>query len=173
MGAEPTGLWQIGTYWNLATRPDECAMIDDDALREAAPRVDALLGAARFKTFVHGDAKVANYCFGAGAVAAVDFQYVGGGAGVKDVAYLLCGRWGADWEGVEAQWLDGYFAHLREALSLHRPEVSAASVEREWRDLYRVACVDFYRFQAGWAKSAWAADSHAQRFTREVLRTLL
>ena len=40
---------------------------------------------------MHGDAKLANFLFTSdhSQVAGVDFQYVGGGCGMKDVAYLL------------------------------------------------------------------------------------
>ena len=48
-----------------------------------------LAALARWVRDVHGDAKVDNFCVGTGAVAAVDFQYVGGGVGVQDVVYLL------------------------------------------------------------------------------------
>ncbi len=172
LGVNPAGLWHTGTYWHLATRPDELAAMADDALRDAAGRIDALLSACEFKTLVHGDAKPANYCFGAGEVAAVDFQYVGGGPGIKDVAYLLCGRFGAGSARIEAQWVDVYFAHLRAALALGGAARVASAVEAEWRALYAVACLDFYRFLAGWSMSAWSADLHAQRFARETLRAL-
>ena len=49
------------------------------------------LKSSTFKTLVHGDAKLANFCFGSeeSGVAAVDFQYVGGGCGMKDLAYFV------------------------------------------------------------------------------------
>lgn len=33
----PDGLWKTGTYWHLATRPQELEALDDQALKEAAP----------------------------------------------------------------------------------------------------------------------------------------
>jgi hypothetical protein len=170
LGASPEGLWSTGTYWHLATRPDELAAIDEPALREAAPRIDRLLEACTFRTLVHGDAKLQNFCFGPSGVAAVDFQYVGGGCGMKDLAYFLgsCSRSGA--LAMERDLLDTYFAHLRDELSGR--SVDIAALEREWRALYPIACVDFFRFLAGWAKDYWRADALGQKLTREVLRTL-
>ena len=112
LGVAPDGLWKHGTYWHLATRQEELAAIEDPELRAAAPQLDQRLRACVFQTLVHGDAKPANFCFarGGGSVAAVDFQYVGGGCGMKDVAYLLSDEPG------EQRWLDGYFGHLRRAL---------------------------------------------------------
>jgi hypothetical protein len=74
LGVAPDGLWETGTYWHLATRPDELAAIEDPSLRDAAPLFDRKLSSARFQSLVHGDAKLANFCFGADspAVAAVD-----------------------------------------------------------------------------------------------------
>ena len=132
----PEELWEVGTYWHLATRPDELRAMQDAKLRRAAPELDARLNGARFQTFVHGDAKPANFCFGSDRVAAVDFQYVGGGPGIKDVAYLLWGGRGSD----EA--LELYFSELRKA--------GAGKVETEWRELYDIAVRDFGRFLDGW-----------------------
>jgi hypothetical protein len=47
LGVPPEGLWKSGTYWHLATRPDELAAIEDRDLREAAPILDARLRDAR------------------------------------------------------------------------------------------------------------------------------
>lgn len=154
LGVAPDGLWELGSYWHLDTRRDELARIEP-ALREAAPVLDARLRAARHQTLVHGDAKLANFCFGDAGVAAVDFQYVGGGPGVRDVAYLLCGL------PDEARLLDVYFSFLAEQ-----------EVEREWRALYPIAVADFYRFLAGWAPEHYQRDPHAVSTVRAVLRAL-
>ena len=91
LGVPPESLWKVGSYWHLATRPDELEALTDTALRRAAPVLDARLNRARYRTLIHGDAKLQNFCFSTdgSAVAAVDFQYVGGGVGVKDVAYFV------------------------------------------------------------------------------------
>lgn len=140
VGEEPRRLWPTGTYWHLATRTDELANIRDPAIRASAAALDARLAGAAFQTIVHGDAKEANFCFADDArVAAVDFQYAGGGVGVRDVAYLLDGQTGPA--------LDAYFAELRASLPAR---IDAAALEAEWRALYPVAWQDFQRFLAGW-----------------------
>ncbi len=146
VGASAERLWPVGTYWHLDTRRDELAAIRDPAVRAGAAELDAQLSRARFQTIVHGDAKEANFCFARdardGRVAAVDFQYAGGGVGVRDVAYLLDGRSGKE--------LDTYFRYLRAALA---SDIDGAAVEAEWRTLYPVAHQDFQRFLAGWNPS--------------------
>lgn len=124
-----------GTYWHLDARRDELASIDNPILRRTAPDLDARLKAAKLQTLVHGDAKDENFCFSADhRVAAVDFQYVGYGAGIVDIAYLLYGRSDA------ADALDRY-------CSLLPTELAAES-----RVLYPVAQRDFERFLAGWRR---------------------
>jgi hypothetical protein len=182
LGVPPVGLWRTGTYWHLATRPDELARIDDRALREAAPLLDRKLSACTFQTLVHGDAKPDNFCFArratartggeGGAVAAVDFQYVGGGCGMKDVAYLLSGGSSNAAEALEAAHLDTYFELLRAAVAAVAVDVDVEALEREWRTLYPIARADYHRFLAGWAREHWRRDAYAQRLTRDVLRSL-
>lgn len=146
LGARPEGLWKTGTYWHLSTRPDELAAVTDAAVRAAAPEWDRALSACQFQTLVHGDAKPANFCFAprGGGVAAVDFQYVGGGCGMKDVAYLLHG------ETTSPHHVDAYFTYLRRALEAHSSTVDVTALEREWRELLPTARADFARFLAGW-----------------------
>lgn len=177
LGEAPVGLWPEGSYWHLATRTGELAAIDDADLRAAAPVLDAALAGARFRTVIHGDAKEANFCFGRDgdrtAVAAVDFQYAGGGCGMRDVAYLLHGRADEPDDGIAAAHLATYFDHLRRALARREDGgPDAAAVEEEWRRLYPIARADFGRFLAGWAPSHWRADSRGQRFVRNVLASL-
>lgn len=171
LGAAADGLWKTGTYWHLATRPDELAAMIDEPLRNAAPVLDQKLRAASFQTLVHGDAKLANFCFADHheGMAMVDFQYVGGGCGMKDVAYFLgsCSYTGA--EVTDPRHLATYFERLRRALP---SSVAAEDLEREWRELYPIACADFYRFLAGWAPEEWRRDRVGQALVRDVLRSL-
>lgn len=135
LGVAPDGLWPNGTYWHLATRAEELAVLDDERLRRQAAILDEKLRCCTHRTLVHGDAKLPNFQIANGVVAAVDFQYVGGGAGVQDLAYLLYEEPGED------DLVERYFALLR-----------LPHVEREWRDLYPIARDDFRRFLLGWEK---------------------
>lgn len=150
-------LWEQGSYWHLATRPDELeAMADDDPLKGHAHQIDALLRGAKYKTLLHGDAKLANFNFrdgkrggedtGEPPVSAVDFQYTGVGVGVVDLQYLLTAFPPVDGLSQhEVALIDHYF-HVLQAPS---------DVEEEWRALYSVAVADFQRFLAGWGGGSW------------------
>lgn len=137
LGDTGEGLWPIGTYWQLDTRRDELAGVNG-YLRTHADAIHARLCAAKFQTILHGDPKEANFCFGVERVAAVDFQYVGRGCAMRDVAYLLHGH------ANPRAHLDVYFGHLRAALP------NSTEIEAEWRGLYDDARLDFERFLAGW-----------------------
>ncbi|MEM8955045.1 MAG: phosphotransferase [Verrucomicrobiota bacterium] len=175
LGEVPEGLWDVGTYWHLATRPEEWEVLDDAALKAAAGVIDGRLTGARYQTLVHGDAKLANFCFSeeGDAVAAVDFQYVGGGCGVKDVAYFVGSCMDeAGCEEREAAVLECYFSALVGELARVRPEVDGEAVEVEWRDLYRVAWADFHRFLKGWSPGHWKVNGYSERVVREVVANL-
>ncbi|MBC2605361.1 phosphotransferase [Pelagicoccus albus] len=175
MGKDCSGLWEKGTYWHLDTRPDELEVLDDLALKAAAQALDDKLENCRFKTVVHGDAKLANFCFAedSSSVAAVDFQYVGGGCGMKDLAYFVgsCLR-EDDCERFETILLDRYFLELKKALQRFQPHVDPDEVEDEWRSLYPVAWTDFHRFIKGWSPGHWKVHSYSERIARQVLERL-
>lgn len=175
LGETPTGLWETGTYWHLETRPEELDALDDKPLKAAASVIDDRLNAARFQTFVHGDAKLANFCFSekGDQVATLDFQYVGGGCGMKDVAYFIGSCLDeASCEAQEEALLASYFSSLEKALNRHQPEIEAEAVITEWRELFPVAWTDFHRFLKGWCPGHWKINSYSERVTRKVLAAL-
>ena len=171
------GLWECGSYWHLQTRPDELAALEDAGLRQAAPLIDQQLQQCRYQTLIHGDAKLANFCFTADApapgVAAVDFQYVGRGCGMKDVAYFLGSCLAEDeCDSLEQPLLDYYFAGLRLRLAEKHPGTDISELEAEWRGLFDVAWADFHRFLKGWSPGHWKINSYSERLTRQVIRRL-
>jgi len=172
MGEKPQGLWKTGTYWHLETRPDELNAMQDGALKQAATALDQALNEVPFQTLVHGDAKLANFCFSPAStqVSAVDFQYVGGGCGMKDVAYFISSCLDEnECERMEARLLDDYFLTLKEALAIHHPNIDAAAVEASWRPMYAVAWTDFYRFLKGWSPGHWKIHHYSERLANEVV----
>jgi len=180
------GLWECGTYWHLDTRPDELAALSDVSLREAAPLIDQKLRHCRYQTLVHGDAKLANFCFNPNhltsefsladttlGVAAVDFQYIGRGCGMKDVAYFIGSCLNEqDCEAMESELLDVYFSVLRHRLVDKDLNGNVLELEREWRDLYPVAWADFHRFIKGWSPDHWKINSYSEKVTKRVIEDL-
>lgn len=175
MGERPDGLWLTGTYWHLATRPDELAALDDGPLKSAAAIIDRQLTNSPFQTIVHGDAKLANFCFSPDGqqAAAVDFQYVGGGCGMKDVAYFISSCLDEDdSERMGPDLLDRYFELLGDALTRSGKALDFPTLEANWRELYPVAWTDFYRFLQGWSPGHWKLHRYSERLAREVLAAL-
>ena len=103
----------------------------------------------------------------------LDFQYVGGGCGVKDVAYFIGSCLDEDsCEAQEEALLDSYFTSLKDALERCRPGTDSDAVIAEWRDLFPVAWTDFHRFLKGWCPGHWKINSYSERVAREVLATI-
>lgn len=175
LGRAPTGLWPEGSYWHLATRPDELRAIAGRPLHGLAPALDRRLREAEFRTLVHGDPKLENFCATPSrtpSLAAFDFQYVGGGAGVRDVAYFIGSALPP--RSVERELpslLDHYFAALGRELAVRARATGeafdGAALEAEWRELVPIAWLDFYRFTLGWSP-AWArSDVYAERLLEQ------
>ncbi|GAB5465747.1 MAG: DUF1679 domain-containing protein [Candidatus Kapaibacteriales bacterium] len=169
LGVKPEGLWETGSYWHLDTRPQELNALKDNRLKQAAPLIDQVLKSCKYQTLIHGDAKLANFCFGnSGDVAAVDFQYVGGGCGMKDVAYFIGSVWGEDkCEDYEDKILDTYFSYLHDEMPIKNIEL-----ENEWREMYPYAWADFYRFLKGWSPEHWKLNRYSEKITENVLKKL-
>jgi len=175
MDLRPEGLWKVGTYWHLETRTEELKALDDLELRKNASILDHMLRASPFQTWVHGDAKLANFCFSrkGDQVAAVDFQYVGGGCGMKDVAYLIDSCYTEDAaERMEGELLDWYFLRLRSALSELGRGLDCDALEANWRMLYPVAWTDFHRFLKGWSPGRWNPQGYSEKTALAVLSAL-
>lgn len=169
----PMGLWPQGTYWHLATRPNEWQAMAEGELKDAAQQLDKALQVCPYQTLVHGDAKVANFCFSADLsdVAAVDFQYIGRGIGVQDVAYFLGSCLSeAQLEQDLEYLLDMYFSELARCIIARgeSPDL-AESVAQSWYRLFPVAWADFHRFIMGWCPTHHKNTDFSQRITQAGL----
>ncbi|NDV90029.1 phosphotransferase [Alteromonas sp. 345S023] len=173
-------VWRQGTYWHLATRQEELNVMADSPLKRKAAEIDEKLRNANYQTLVHGDAKVANFCFSENFArcAAIDFQYVGHGVGIKDVAYFLGSAINeAEQSRYRESLLTVYFNELERHLYAVKDIKSLscrdiANVVQEWRALYPFACADFHRFLAGWSPSHWKINKELCAQTHIALSTL-
>lgn len=168
-------LWLNGSYWHFNTRPDEWQAMANGPLKDNASIIDQTLANCSYQTLIHGDAKVANFCFSTDrqSVAAVDFQYTGAGCGMKDVVYLLGSCLSeTDCERSWPQLLDDYFAELKRSLARHHPAVDALQVEQQWRALFPMAWADFERFLLGWEPNHHKLTRFSHQMTQTALKTL-
>ncbi len=174
LGVVPEGLWSIGTYWHLDTRPDEWTAMPKGPVKDQAKTMDSILNGARFQTLVHGDAKLANFCFSkTGSVAAVDFQYIGGGCGIKDVVYFIGSCFNElDCEKYADALLDYYFDALKIRLNANNNTIDFNALETEWRLLYAVAWTDFNRFLIGWSPGHWKLHQYSEKMTAQVMSNI-
>lgn len=158
MGNSAKELWQIGTYWHLNTRQDELLAMPKSDYKKYAQAIDKKLSSAKFQTLVHGDAKFENLCFHQNGddVAAVDFQYIGGGSGVKDLAYLV-GSCLNEEKLIEFDTLivNEYLKYIKQAFNEYNITVDINALTKEVTELYPVAWADFYRFLLGWNPQSW------------------
>ena len=106
-------------------------------------------------------------------MAAVDFQYVGGGCGMKDLAYFVgsCFR-DQEAEEKEEEILDLYFKEFSEFSLALGSSKNMSDIEADWRPLYRLAWADFHRFMKGWSPGHWKLSDYSERVTREVINSI-
>jgi len=176
LAIDTSALWPIGSYWHLTTRQAEYMVMPSGPLKKNANIIADTLETGRFRTLIHGDAKLANFCFSVNDdVAAVDFQYVGRGVGVKDVMYFL-GSCLSDkllWEKHD-EYVDYYFEVLKNVQLLRylgsETEQQILELEQEWRVLIPFAWADFNRFLQGWSAEHVKINDFMQAQTALVLR---
>lgn len=162
----PKNLWEVGTYWHLDTRPSEFEAMEDGDLKKYAEVVDKKLNSCPYQTLVHGDAKLANFMFSDDRVASLDFQYTGGGVGVKDLAYFLSSIYNQEELFQNETWaLETYFSKLSE-LGASDELISS------WKKLYPYAWFDFYRFLAGWSPKHYKINEYIKVQKEHVLKDL-
>jgi len=107
-------------------------------------------------------------------VAAVDFQYVGGGCGMRDVSYFLgsclspedCFRY-------EEELLKHYFNELTKALIEFNINININHIEKEWRALYPLATADFVRFLKGWMPQHQKINNYSLKAVNKAIMQLL
>jgi len=165
-------LWPKGNYWHLATRPMEFEAMAESPLKQAASKIDQTLSAARFKTLIHGDAKLANFLFNQQSAAAVDFQYVGRGIGSSDFVYFIGSVFTE--QQLEYHYSDYtrlYFSYLESALKQNGFDQTEALIE-EWQNLLSMAWADFQRFIAGWKPGHKKDHSFSHKQTEIALAAL-
>ncbi|WP_394242055.1 oxidoreductase family protein [Vibrio astriarenae] len=175
IGCKGRGLWESGTYWHLDTRPDELHALEDIELKQAAKTIDQVLKSVPFQTLVHGDAKLANFCFTpeGDRAAAVDFQYVGRGCAMKDVALFMSSAVSPeDCFDMESAILDEYFTYLKNALNHYQPTLNADEVETAWRPMFAMAWADFQRFVKGWSPNHWKINAYSEQLKERALNQL-
>lgn len=170
----PEQLWRQGTFWQLDTRHEELEAMEPEwrELQRAAQKISDALEESKFSTLVHGDFKGANICFNesnaAPKAAAYDFQYCGGGDGMKDVAYLLCSTvQGKVVQLHEEELLQHYHSELIAQLPPQAAEEYSIEIMKRRLDL---AICDFVRFMAGWGW--WGNTNWAAQRCRDYLKKL-
>lgn len=176
LGCNPEGLWEVGTYWHLATRADEFDKMKGSELKKNAFKIDETLNNCEFKTIVHGDAKVANFCFSTDGkeVAAVDFQYAGGGCGMKDIVYLLGSCLNdSELHVNEKKLTNFYFDCLQKALMRNGNLLRFSDLELEWRKMYLIAWADFSRFLRGWMPTNTKLNCYDSKMVSRALKIIV
>ncbi|MBB1342328.1 DUF1679 domain-containing protein [Pseudoalteromonas sp. SR45-6] len=159
------GLWPQGSYWHLATRPDEYEKMADCAIKQQAHSIDQTIRACQYQTLIHGDAKLANFAVNSSTmeVLGYDFQYVGAGVGVIDVMYFLGSCLNEQQLQQRADdYLADYFKYFANAMHIFDKSAYSHAAINEWQTLWPVVWADFYRFLMGWSPEHVKINAYMQ-----------
>ena len=110
---------------------------------------------------------MANFCFSkTDSVAAVDFQYVGRGCGIKVIYFLSSIQ-----DDELIQNYDHFVNYYFEKLGCYIGRKNN-KLEKEWRGLYKFAWADFNRFLKGWSPGHWKINSYVEEITDEAINEI-
>jgi hypothetical protein len=136
---------------------------------------------SQYGTLIHGDYKAANLFFssnqadddanGADAVAAVDFQFCGGGMGVEDVAYLLYPDARGNHFDYEEELLELYHEELILQLITHQKGGPSTMPFQVFRRYYDLARLDMTRYWL--SKNRWAASTAGEARLVSILEAVM
>ncbi|PCK32687.1 kinase [Pseudoalteromonas piscicida] len=161
-------VWEQGNYWNLDTRPDEFARMQAGSIKQAASLFSNKIKQSRWQTWVHGDAKIANFAFHDDQALGFDFQYVGKGVGVSDLMLFITSILDEQAQLLHAdEYLKLYLDMLRIELLGKVASIDIAQLLSEWESLWPVVWADFYRFLLGW-KPDHAKINDYMKFQTEI-----
>ncbi|KAJ9474564.1 CHK domain-containing protein [Pseudozyma hubeiensis] len=176
-----SGLWKQGGYHYLSTRQQELSSISPTshwgslglhANSDLPTAVDWCLNnpaSASSLSLIHGDVKSANMAFNTTStrMAMYDFQYVGIGLGVQDLAKFLTTSippHHLNQDGEETL-LKTYHDFLTQNLP-RGAEYSFDQLQQDWE----LALVSWTRFLAGWSGGFWGNVDWLQQRVERLLR---
>ncbi|WP_440056653.1 phosphotransferase (plasmid) [Pseudoalteromonas sp. T1lg65] len=162
-----------GNYWHLDTRPDEWQRMPNTRLKQQAHILDQALKCCKWQTWLHGDAKLANFAFNSKQALGFDFQYVGGGIGVCDVMLFFTSVFSGEQLELQAnEYLEHYFAELSQAMSHKLTSHEIDELTSSWLALWPTVWADFHRFLVGWKPDHVKINAYMQAHTDAVLREI-
>lgn len=164
-------VWEQGNYWHLETRPDEFKRMADGEVKQAASLLHHKIKNSYWHTWIHGDAKLANFAFNGEQALGFDFQYVGKGIGVSDLMLFITSVLDEQAQLLYADdYLKLYLDTLRVELLGKAASIDVAQLLSEWEALWPVVWADFYRFLLGWKPDHFKINKYMKFQTQIALQ---
>lgn len=184
VGTEGVATAWIGTMRYLEQKHPEYLTASTQSLgrriEKAGSAISRLLAkesvGSQYGTLIHGDYKAANLFFpndpeSADSVAAVDFQFTGGGLGVEDVAYLLYPDARGDHFEYEEELLETYHEELILQLITQQKGGPSTMPLKVFRNYYELARIDMTRYWL--SKNKWSASTRGEAELISILESVM